>query len=195
MTLPPERNDSTILREISARILRYCGLCKASRLAMLCHAFLVVTATEPRADATNNALITLTVNEFRRLFDASRRRGRVDVSWWYASHPGQPVTPTQQKVGKLQLALKGLPAARDLAEAFEITRSLPHGHVAAGAGQRTATGPRGKGSQDQTTPKRGNCRPRADPPGAALCPSESSVGPRGLLFGCCPERMDALQLI
>jgi hypothetical protein len=39
---------------------------------MLCHAFLVVTATEPRADATNNALITLTVNEFRRLFDASR---------------------------------------------------------------------------------------------------------------------------
>jgi hypothetical protein len=117
------------------------------------------------------------------------------VSWWCASHPGQPVTPTQQKVGKLQLALKGLPAARDLAEAFEITRSLPHGHVAAGAGQRTATGPRGKGSQDQTTPKRGNCRPRADPPGAALCPSESSVGPRGLLFGCCPERMDALQLI
>ena len=32
---------------------------------------------------------------------------------------------------KLQRALKGLPAAADLSEAFEITRSLPHGHVAA----------------------------------------------------------------
>jgi hypothetical protein len=37
----------------------------------------------------------------------------------------------EHKVEKLQRALKGLPAARDLAEAFEITRSLPHGHVAA----------------------------------------------------------------
>jgi len=40
----------------------------------------------------------------------------------------------EHKVEKLQRALKGLPAARDLAEAFEVTRSLPHGHVAAVAG-------------------------------------------------------------
>src|SRR5271168_4115696 len=37
----------------------------------------------------------------------------------------------ERKVDKLQRALKGLPAAQDLCEAFEITRSLPHGHVAA----------------------------------------------------------------
>jgi len=37
----------------------------------------------------------------------------------------------EHKVDKLQRALKDLPAARDLGEAFEITRSLPHGHVAA----------------------------------------------------------------
>src|SRR5271157_1572292 len=37
----------------------------------------------------------------------------------------------EHKVAKLQQALKGVPAARDLGEAFEITRSLPHGHVAA----------------------------------------------------------------
>ena len=35
------------------------------------------------------------------------------------------------KVDRLQCALKGVPTASDLAEAFEITRSLPHGHVAA----------------------------------------------------------------
>jgi hypothetical protein len=38
----------------------------------------------------------------------------------------------EHKVDKLQRALKGLPPAdRDLSEAFDITRSLPHGHVAA----------------------------------------------------------------
>ena len=37
----------------------------------------------------------------------------------------------EHKVDKLARALKGLPAAADLSEAFEITRSLPHGHVAA----------------------------------------------------------------
>jgi hypothetical protein len=37
----------------------------------------------------------------------------------------------EHKVDKLQRALKDMPAARDLGEAFEITRSLPHGHVAA----------------------------------------------------------------
>ena len=37
----------------------------------------------------------------------------------------------EHKVETLTRALKGLPPARDLAEAFEITRSLPHGHVAA----------------------------------------------------------------
>jgi hypothetical protein len=44
----------------------------------------------------------------------------------------------QPKVQTLKRALKGLPPAVDLAEAFEITRSLPHGHVAAvlGTAQR-----------------------------------------------------------
>jgi Transposase DDE domain len=37
----------------------------------------------------------------------------------------------EHKVEKLQRALKGLPAAADLSKAFDITRSLPHGHVAA----------------------------------------------------------------
>ena len=37
----------------------------------------------------------------------------------------------EHKVDALSRALKGLPPARDLSEAFEITRSLPHGHVAA----------------------------------------------------------------
>src|SRR5271166_3988886 len=36
----------------------------------------------------------------------------------------------EHKVDKLQRALKGL-AAADLSQAFAITRSLPHGHVAA----------------------------------------------------------------
>jgi SRSO17 transposase len=40
-------------------------------LAMLAHAFLVVTtAAQRRADTTETTLIALTVNEFRRLFDA-----------------------------------------------------------------------------------------------------------------------------
>jgi transposase len=46
----------------------------------------------------------------------------------------------EHKVEKLQRALKGLPAARDLSEAFEITRSLPHGHVAAVLGTVRALG-------------------------------------------------------
>src|SRR3979409_2075901 len=37
----------------------------------------------------------------------------------------------EHKVETLKRARKGLPAAIDLCEAFEITRSLPHGHVAA----------------------------------------------------------------
>jgi Transposase DDE domain len=44
----------------------------------------------------------------------------------------------EHKVATLKRALKGLPPAIDLCEAFEITRSLPHGHVAAvlGSAQR-----------------------------------------------------------
>jgi len=44
----------------------------------------------------------------------------------------------EHKVDALSRALKGLPPALDLGEAFEITRSLPHGHVAAvlGSAQR-----------------------------------------------------------
>jgi len=37
----------------------------------------------------------------------------------------------EHKVETFKRALKGLPPAVDLSEAFEITRSLPHGHVAA----------------------------------------------------------------
>src|SRR5258708_21367580 len=40
----------------------------------------------------------------------------------------------EHKVQTLKRALKGLPPAIDLCEAFEITRSLPHGHVAAAVG-------------------------------------------------------------
>ena len=40
----------------------------------------------------------------------------------------------EHKVDKLQRALKGLPPTGDLAGAFDITRSLPHGHVAAVVG-------------------------------------------------------------
>ena len=46
----------------------------------------------------------------------------------------------EHKVEKLQRALKGLPATADLAEAFEITRSLPHGHVAAVLGSAEKLG-------------------------------------------------------
>lgn len=46
----------------------------------------------------------------------------------------------EHKVEKLQRALKGEPAARDLTEAFEITRSLPHGHVAAVLGTARGLG-------------------------------------------------------
>jgi transposase len=46
----------------------------------------------------------------------------------------------EHKVDKLQRALKGLPAAPDLGEAFEITRSLPHGHVAAVLGSARRLG-------------------------------------------------------
>jgi Transposase DDE domain len=46
----------------------------------------------------------------------------------------------EPKVDKLQRALKGLPPAVDLSEAFEITRSLPHGHVAAVLGSARQLG-------------------------------------------------------
>jgi hypothetical protein len=46
----------------------------------------------------------------------------------------------EHKVDKLARALKDSPAARDLGEAFEITRSLPHGHVAAVLGSARRLG-------------------------------------------------------
>ena len=46
----------------------------------------------------------------------------------------------EHKVATLKRALKGLPPAIDLAEAFEITRSLPHGHVAAVLGSARRLG-------------------------------------------------------
>src|SRR5260370_32397501 len=46
----------------------------------------------------------------------------------------------EHKVETLKRALKGLPPAIDLCEAFEITRSLPHGHVAAGLGRAQRLG-------------------------------------------------------
>src|ERR1700687_1396841 len=66
----------------------------------------------------------------------------------------------EHKVDALSRALKGLPPARDLSEAFEITRSLPHGHVAAvlGTAQRL-------GMQEliDATPPRAGCAPRPPP--------------------------------
>jgi hypothetical protein len=46
----------------------------------------------------------------------------------------------EAKVEKLQRALKGLPPQVDLAAAFDIARSLPHGHVAAVLGSARALG-------------------------------------------------------
>ncbi len=46
----------------------------------------------------------------------------------------------EHKVDALVRGLKGLPPKEDLAEAFEITRSLPHGHVAAVLGTARALG-------------------------------------------------------
>jgi Transposase DDE domain len=46
----------------------------------------------------------------------------------------------EHKVQTLKRALKGLPTAVDLSEAFEITRSLPHGHVGAVLGTARALG-------------------------------------------------------
>jgi Transposase DDE domain len=46
----------------------------------------------------------------------------------------------EPKVENFKRALKGLPPAADLSEAFEITRSLPHGHVAAVLGTARALG-------------------------------------------------------
>src|SRR6202158_6053330 len=46
----------------------------------------------------------------------------------------------EHKVQTLKRALKGLPAAVDLSAAFEITRSLPHGHVAAVLGSARRLG-------------------------------------------------------
>src|SRR5882762_6776302 len=46
----------------------------------------------------------------------------------------------EHKVQTLKRALKGLPPAIDLCETFEITRSLPHGHVAAVLGSARRLG-------------------------------------------------------
>jgi Transposase DDE domain len=46
----------------------------------------------------------------------------------------------EHKVDALSRVLKGLPPKMELAEAFEITRSLPHGHVAAVLGTARALG-------------------------------------------------------
>ena len=46
----------------------------------------------------------------------------------------------EHKVERLQRALKGMPSAADLAAAFEIGRSLPHGHVAAVLGTARQVG-------------------------------------------------------
>ena len=46
----------------------------------------------------------------------------------------------EDKVDALSRVLKGLPPKLDLTQAFEITRSLPHGHVAAVAGTAARLG-------------------------------------------------------
>src|SRR5258705_2140865 len=57
----------------------------------------------------------------------------------------------EHKVQTLKRALKGLPPAIDLCETFEITRSLPHGHVAAVLGSAQ---PRRKGERIRARPSR-----------------------------------------
>ena len=47
---------------------------------------------------------------------------------------------SQDRRHALARTLKGLPPKLDLGEAFEITRSLPHGHVAAVLGTARALG-------------------------------------------------------
>src|SRR3954468_48577 len=67
------------------------------------------------------------------LRESDRDQGRVKTrTLANLSHWPEP------KVQTLKRALKGLPAEVDLSEAFEITRSLPQGHVAAvrGTAQR-----------------------------------------------------------
>ena len=46
----------------------------------------------------------------------------------------------EPKVDALARTLKGLPPKLDLSQAFEITRSLPHGHVAAVLGTAAKSG-------------------------------------------------------
>ena len=46
----------------------------------------------------------------------------------------------EHKVDALARGLKGLPPKLELAEAFEIIRSLPHGHVAAVLGTANGSG-------------------------------------------------------
>src|SRR5258708_31422045 len=77
----------------------------------------------------------------------------------------------EHKVDALSRALKGLPPARDLSEAFEITRSLPHGHVAAALG--TAP-PLGVGALHEARPA------RSRELGGAV-PSAQGIGPRSKL--------------
>src|SRR5258705_13581456 len=68
----------------------------------------------------------------------------------------------EHKVQTLKRALKGLPPAIDLCEAFEITRSLPHGHVAAvlGSAPRVRMA-RPLGAQPPPHPHLGTAKPVA----------------------------------
>ena len=74
-------------------------------LAMLAHAFLVVTtAAERRAGPTQTTLIMLTVNEFRRLFEALLLRPLHAVAdilaWsrWRRRHQPEPARTTTNKI-------------------------------------------------------------------------------------------------
>ena len=50
------------------------------------------------------------------------------------THAGQPVEMPPEVVEGLRVLLKGGTAVKRLPEAFEIERSLPHGHAAAALG-------------------------------------------------------------
>src|SRR5260370_39431335 len=72
----------------------------------------------------------------------------------------------EHKVATLKRALKGLPPAIDLCEAFEITRSLPHGHVAAALGPP----PRDRAGQpSESAPPRHPAADAALPVAPVLC--------------------------
>ena len=112
-------------------------------LAMLAHAFLAVTtAAQRRAAATPTTLITLTVNEFRRLFDALLLRPLHTVAdilaWsrWRRKHQARPRLPPPKTPSTTMTAIYGC-----------STRACERGFHAVGL--RAQSGRRPEGSRKQ----------------------------------------------